>query len=88
MTKTLFLNLLDPDYGLAPTIPEKLEGLAWGPDLADGRHLLYVASDNDLTPSLATQLYAFAIDPSIVAYDAQALPGPLFPPGQVKKLVR
>ena len=33
-------------------VAEKIEGLAWGPDLPDGRHLLYVVSDNDLYPSL------------------------------------
>ncbi len=88
VTKSLFINLLDASYGLAPTIAEKLEGLAWGPDVADGRHLLYVASDNDLTPSLATQLYAFAIDASRLDYQPQVLPGPLFPPGQVKKLTQ
>src|SRR5499426_1510154 len=34
-----FIDLLDPDLNLAATIPEKLEGLAWGPDLEDGRHV-------------------------------------------------
>jgi hypothetical protein len=50
--KELFIDLLDPALNLAPTIPEKLEGLAWGPDLPDGRHVLYVTSDNDLNPNL------------------------------------
>jgi hypothetical protein len=85
--KSVFINLLDNDFGLVPTIPEKIEGLAWGPDLADGRHLLYVVSDNDLTPGLATQIFAFAIDPSVADVQAQDVGGPLFPPGQVKKLV-
>jgi len=85
VSKTLFLDLLDPTFGLTPTIAEKMEGLTWGPDLADGRHLLYVISDNDLSPTLATQLYAFAIDPSAVDLRAQRLPDPLFPPGQVRK---
>ncbi|HKX31247.1 MAG TPA: esterase-like activity of phytase family protein, partial [Blastocatellia bacterium] len=35
--KTLFIDLLDAAFNLTPTIPEKLEGLAWGPDLPDGR---------------------------------------------------
>jgi hypothetical protein len=48
--RTLFIDLLDPAYGLNPTdadsiarklaMPEKLEALAWGADLSDGRHLL------------------------------------------------
>ena len=39
LTGTLFIDLLDPDLNLAATIPEKIEGLAWGPDLPDGRHV-------------------------------------------------
>ena len=88
VSKQLFIDLLDPVLNLAATIPEKIEGLAWGPDLPDGRHLLYVISDNDLNPSLATQIYAFAIDPSLVNLQEQLLPGPLYPPGQVKKALK
>lgn len=84
-SKALFIDLLDPAFGLAPTIAEKIEGLAWGPDLEDGRHVLYVISDNDLSPGLATQIYAFAIDAALLSYEPQVLPGPLYPPGQVKK---
>jgi hypothetical protein len=83
--KTLFIDLLDPVFGLAPTIAEKIEGLAWGPDLKDGRHLLYVISDNDLNPTLDTQIFAFAVDGSSLNFRRQFLPFPLFPPGQVKK---
>lgn len=85
VSKTLFIDLLDADLNLAPTIAEKIEGLAWGPDLEDGRHVLYVVSDNDLNPSLATQIYSFAIDLSLLNFEGQLLPGPLYPPGQVKK---
>ena len=88
VSKQLFINLLDAELNLAATIPEKIEGLAWGPDLPDGRHVLYVISDNDLNPSLATQIYAFAIDPSLVNLQEQFLPGPLYPPGQVKKALQ
>ncbi len=88
VTKTLFIDLLDPVFNLTPTIPEKIEGLAWGPDLGDGRHVLYVISDNDLNPTLATQLYSFAIEPSLLNFEEQLLPGPLYPPGQVKKALR
>jgi hypothetical protein len=83
--KTLFIDLLDPTFNLAPTIPEKLEGLAWGPDLPDGRHLLYVISDNDLTPTLDTQLYAFAIPRSLIDFERQFLPLPLYPPWLVPR---
>lgn len=37
VTKTLFIDLLAPEFNLIPTIAEKIEGLAWGPDLEDGR---------------------------------------------------
>jgi len=50
--------------------------------------VLYVISDNDLNPSLATQIYAFAIDPSLLNFQEQLLPGPLYPPGQVKKALQ
>ena len=93
VTKAPFINLLEPDFGLnlnnAKAIAEKIEGLAWGPDLPDGRHLLYVISDNDLSLRNPTQIYAFAIDDATLAtplnLQKQTLPGPLYPPGQVKK---
>jgi hypothetical protein len=100
VTKTLFLDLLDPSYVVDATttppktikdvIAEKIEALAWGPDLPDGRHVLYVVSDNDLSPGRPTQIYAFAIDAAAagVQYQPQTLPGPLFPPGQVKKALK
>ncbi len=98
VTKTKFLDLLDPDYKVDAThtikdvIAEKIEALAWGPDLPDGRHLLYVVSDNDLFPELPTQIYAFAIDGSAnganISYRPQRIPGPMFPPGQVKKIIK
>ena len=86
--KTLFIDLLDPVFNLSPTIAEKIEGLAWGPNLEDGRHVLYVVSDNDLSQTLATQLYSFAIEPSLVNLEPQILPGPFYPPGQVKKALK
>ncbi|HEY3039120.1 MAG TPA: esterase-like activity of phytase family protein [Pyrinomonadaceae bacterium] len=85
VNKTLFIDLLDAAFNLTPTIAEKIEGLAWGPDLDDGRHVLYVVSDNDLNPGLATQIYSFGIDPALLNFEEQFLPGPLYPPGQVKK---
>jgi hypothetical protein len=86
VSKSLFIDLLDPEFNLVPTIPEKIEGLAWGPDLPDGRHVLYVISDNDLTPTLATQIFAFAIDPPLIGnYKQQIIKQPLLPPGQIKE---
>jgi hypothetical protein len=92
-TKSLFIDLLDASYQVSATqiirdvIAEKIEGLAWGPDLADGRHLLYVISDNDLYPGRPTQIFAFAIDATAANINVipQQFSGPMFPPGQVKK---
>jgi hypothetical protein len=67
--KSLFLDLLDPAFALAgAAFPEKIEGLAFGPDLPDGRHVLLVTSDNDFISTQPSQIFAFAIDP-------RALPG-------------
>jgi hypothetical protein len=61
--KSLFLDLLDPAFGLAGAdFPEKIEGLAFGPDLADGRKLLLVTSDNDFEANQDSIIFAFAID--------------------------
>lgn len=68
-SKALFMDLLDPAHGLkGQNFPEKIEALAFGPDLPDGRHLLLVANDNDFNSAQATRIMAFAID----SYD---LPG-------------
>jgi hypothetical protein len=85
VTKTLFLDLLDPSYMVNATqtirdvVAEKIEAMAWGPNLKDGRHVLYVFSDNDLFPGLPTQIYAFAIDGAAagIKYRPQIV---LFPP--------
>ncbi|HKB11568.1 MAG TPA: esterase-like activity of phytase family protein, partial [Vicinamibacterales bacterium] len=94
--KTLFIDLLkdvykvDATHTIKDVIAEKIEGLAWGPDLPDGRHVLYVISDNDLNTGIATQIYAFAVNETQagISYAPQQLPDPLFPPGQVKKALR
>jgi hypothetical protein len=63
VSKRLFLDLLEPRFGIAgEQCPEKFEGLAFGPDLPDGRHLLLVTVDNDFVPDQPTRIYAFAID--------------------------
>ena len=93
--KSAFINLLDSSFGLhlndTKAIAEKIEGLAWGPDLPDGRHVLYVVSDNDLVAGRSTQIFAFAINAAQltepITYAPQILTEPLFAPGQVKKIV-
>jgi len=69
VSKTPFLDLLAPAYGLAgPTFPEKIEGIAFGPDRPDGSHLLIVTQDNDFIASQPSQIFAFTVAPA-------ALPG-------------
>src|SRR6185295_7858186 len=69
VAKTMFLDLLDPAFGLAGAgFPEKIEGLSFGPDLPDGRHTLVVTSDNDFLSGNDSRFFVFAIEP-------RALPG-------------
>lgn len=60
--KQPFLDLLAPEYGLVgPTFPEKIEGLTFGPDLPDGRHVLIVTNDNDFLATNNNNFYVFSI---------------------------
>ena len=98
VTKALFIDLLDAAYRVSATqtikdvIAEKIEGLAWGPDLPDGRHVLFVVSDNDLHPGRPTQVFAFAVDSTAAGANFSLVPqqidGPLYPPGQAKKAAK
>lgn len=63
--KTLFLDLLQAGIH---DMPEKMEGLTFGPDLEDGRHLLIISSDNDFSPIEPTRIFVFAVG-------AEDLPG-------------
>lgn len=63
--KQAFIDLLDPVFGLAgASFPEKVEGLAFGPNLPDGRRLLIVTNDNDFNAGLDSKFFVFAIDPA------------------------
>jgi len=63
VSKKQLVNLLDPKWKLAgPSLPEKFEGLAFGPDLPDGRRLLLVTADNDYHEEQPFLVYAFAVD--------------------------
>jgi hypothetical protein len=65
VTKFPFLDMLDPAFGLAgASFPEKIEGLAFGPDLPDGRHLLVVAHDNDFFANQSSKFFAFGVPPA------------------------
>ncbi len=61
--KVPFLDLLESRFGIAgAACPEKFEGLAFGPDLPDGRRLLIVTADNDFVAEQPLRVYAFAVD--------------------------
>lgn len=63
MLKKPFIDLLDKRFGLlGKDCPEKFEGLAFGPDLPDGRRLLLVTVDNDFVAEVPFRVLAFAID--------------------------
>ena len=65
VAKVPFLDLLAPRFGIAGAgCPEKFEGLAFGPDLPDGRRLLIVTADNDFVADQPLRVYAFAADRS------------------------
>jgi hypothetical protein len=101
VTKELFLDLLNPSYEvnintsphatIKSVVAEKMEGMAWGPDLPNGHHVLYVLSDNDLNTGFPTQIYAFEVDPSSAGANIKLvrpnLPGPMFPSAQVSQIL-
>ena len=55
VTKTLLLDLDDLGIPL-----DNVEGMAFGPDLADGRRTLVLVSDNNFAPAQFTQFLLFA----------------------------
>ena len=63
--KEVLIDLLDEHWQLAGAdMPEKIEGLAFGPVFDADHRLLLVASDNDFVPEHKTQVYVFAIPKS------------------------
>ena len=62
IAKRVLIDLLDPRWKLAgAAFPEKIEGLARGPMLPDGRRLLVVGSDNDCDPIEPSRFWLFAV---------------------------
>jgi hypothetical protein len=61
--KKVLINLLDQKYGLASKdFPEKIEGLAKGPDITDGGlKTLLIASDNDFEADEPIRLWWFSV---------------------------
>ncbi|MBX3402515.1 MAG: esterase-like activity of phytase family protein [Phycisphaeraceae bacterium] len=67
LRKRRIIDFMDPRHGLiGPEMPEKIEGLCFGPDLPDGRKLLIVTSDNDLKDGIPSHVWLFAIDPAVL----------------------
>lgn len=67
MRKEVFIDLLDPKFGLAgDTMPEKIEGLTFGPKLADGRSTLIVSVDNDCKAEFESWFWVFAFQDSAI----------------------
>jgi hypothetical protein len=52
-------------------MPEKIEGLAFGPILPGGRISLLVTSDNDFFATNDSNIYVFAIDATDLNFVAQ-----------------
>ncbi len=67
---------LPGEGGFLGGIPDKIEGLAFGPDLPDGRHLLLVTNDNDFVSPIGVKgypnyVFAFAIDAGDLGLEAE-----------------
>jgi hypothetical protein len=62
VSKHAFLDLAAALTATGQPVMEKYEGLAFGPDLPDGRHLLLVCLDNDFRRDVVSSIYVFAID--------------------------
>ena len=85
VSKTLFFDIraaLNANGIVDTQIPAKIEGLAFGDDLADGRHTLWVTNDNDFDVANAgdNKFFVFAIDaadlPGFQAQSITAVPEP------------
>lgn len=56
-----FLDFLDPRWKLAgDRMPEKIEGLTFGPTLPDGRRTLLISTDNDFESGSPSFIWVFA----------------------------
>lgn len=67
VSKSVLIDLLDPKWNLSgDSMPEKIESLAFGPDIDAGHRLLLVASDNDFEPKNATLVYAFSVPKTLL----------------------
>jgi hypothetical protein len=70
--KRLFIDLADPGWKIPGPMPEKIEGLTFGPALPNGDRLLIITSDNDMRSDQPSWIWAFAIHPEALSPQAQA----------------
>lgn len=62
VSRHILIDLLEEQWGLAgESMPEKIEGLTFGPVLADGRRTLLVGTDNDFESANASLIWVFAV---------------------------
>lgn len=60
--KRVLIDLLEERWGLAGgSLPEKAEGLAFGPDRPDGSRTLVITTDNDFRDDQASCVWVFAV---------------------------
>ena len=73
VSKEVLVDLLDPKWNLAgQQMPEKIEGLAFGPDFPNGDRLLVVASDNDFIREAPTEFFVFRLPKNRPVMDRSA----------------
>lgn len=69
--KKLLLDFMNPAFKLTgEQMPEKIEGLTFGPNLPDGRRTLIVTSDNDFREPQPSWFWVFALDAKDLAMPA------------------
>ncbi|MCC9608903.1 esterase-like activity of phytase family protein [Blastopirellula sp. JC732] len=61
--KRTYLDFNSPEFKLAgPNMPEKIEGITYGPKLPDGRQTIVCAIDNDFEGNAPSKFWVFAIN--------------------------
>ena len=62
VAKSTFIDLLDPKWGLkGADMPEKIEGLTFGPSLPGNRRALLMSIDNDFESAEDSRLWVFSV---------------------------
>jgi hypothetical protein len=69
--KRVLIDLLEERWGIAsPSLPEKFEGLAFGPDRADGSRTLLITTDNDFRDDQAGGVWLFSVPRAAMVFEA------------------